>query len=109
MIYKFKCNICSDVYISETKHHFLVRHHEHLGKSILAEKNLKYTEKDAPAIRKHCYNQCHTPDTSRFSLVGNATNKYKLKLKEYLLVLKMKPSLNVAKESMPLYLFEIDS
>ena len=52
------------------------------------------------AIRKHCHNHGHTADTSCFSLVGNAANKYHLKLKR---------SLNVAKESMPLYLFENDS
>ena len=103
-IYKFKCNICNGVYIGETKRHFLVCEYEHLEKSILTEKNLKYTEKDATAIRKHCHKHCHTADTSCFSLVGNAANKYHLKLKESLLVLKMKPSLNVAKESMPLYL-----
>ena len=107
VIYKFKCNICNDVYISETKRHFL--EYEHLGKSILTEKNLKYTEKDATAIRKHCHNHGHTADTSCFSLVGNVANKYHLKLKESLLTLKMKPSVNVAKESMPLHLFENDS
>ena len=46
---------------------------------------------------------------SCFSLVGNAASKFHLKLKESLLILKMKPSLNVAKESIPLYLFENDS
>ena len=109
VIYKFKCNICNDVYIGETKRHFLVREYEHLGKLMLAEKNLKYTEKDATAIRKYCHNHCHTADTSCVSLVGNAANKYHLKLKESLLILKMKPSLNVAKESMPLCLFENES
>ena len=64
--------------------HFLVREYEHLGKSILTEKNLKYTEKDATAIRKDCHNHCHTADTSCFSLVRNAANKYHLKLKEFL-------------------------
>ena len=44
-----------------------------------------------------------------FSLVENAANKYHLKLKESLLIFKMKLSLNVAKESIPLYLFENDS
>ena len=39
-IYKLQCNICSDVYIGETKRHFLVREYGHLGKSILTEKNL---------------------------------------------------------------------
>ena len=106
VIYKFKCNICNDIYISETKRHFLLREYEHLGKSIFTEKNLKYTKKDATAIKKHCHNHCHTADTSCFPLVGNAANKYHLKLKKALLILKMKPSLNVAKESMPLYLLE---
>ena len=105
VIYKFKCNICNDVYIGETKLHFHVREYEHLRKSILTEKDLKYTEKDATAIRKHG----HAADTSCFSLVGNAANKYHLKLKESLLILKMKPSLNIAKDSMPLHLFENDS
>ena len=45
VIYKFKCNIYNDVYIGETKSHFLVRAYEHLGKSILTEKNLKYLKK----------------------------------------------------------------
>ena len=103
VIYKFKCNICNDVYIGETKRHFLVRKYEHLQKSILTGKNLKYTEKDATTTRKR-HNHCHASDKSCFSLVGNAANKYHLKLKESLLTLKMKPSLNVAKESMPLYL-----
>ena len=48
-------------------------------------------------------------DTSCSSLVGNAANKYHLKLKESFLILKIKPPLNVAKESMPLHLFENDS
>ena len=96
-------------FIGETKRRFLVREYEHLGNSILTEKNLKYTEKDATAIRKYCHNHCHTADTSCFSLVGNAANKYHLKLRESLLILKMKASLNVAKEFMPLYLLENDS
>ena len=100
VIYKFKCNICSDVYIGETERHFLDREYEHLGKSILTEKNLKYTDTDATSIRKHCHNHCHTADTSCFSLVGNADNRCHLKLKR---------SRNVAKESIPLYLFENDS
>ena len=91
-----------------SKRHFLVREYEDFGKSILTEKNLKYTEKDATAIRKHCHNHCHAADTSCFSLVGNAASKYHLKSKESLHMLKMKPSLNIAKESMSSYLFGND-
>ena len=48
-------------------------------------------------------------NTSCFSLVGNTVTKYHLKLKDSPLILKLKPTLNVAKESMPLNLFENDS
>ena len=106
VIYKYKCNICNDVYIGETKRHILVRQYEHIGKSILTEKPLKYNEKDATAIRKHCHHKDHRTDINCFSLIGSASNKFHLKLKESLLILKMKPSLNIAKESMPLMLFD---
>ena len=43
-----------------------------------------------------------------FSLTGNAINNYPLKLKESPVILKLKPSLNIAKEFMSLYLFEKD-
>ena len=36
-------------------------------------------------------------------------NNYHLSLKESLLIFKLKQSLNVAKESIPLYLFDNDS
>ena len=44
-----------------------------------------------------------------FEIVGTAVNDFHLKLKESLLVLKMKPCLNIAQESIPLYLFDNDS
>ena len=44
-VYKFKCNICNDAYIGETKRHLLVRQYEHLGKSILTEKPSKQNDK----------------------------------------------------------------
>ena len=85
------CNICKMILnINETKRHFRVCENEHLGKSILTEKVLKHTQKDATVIRKYCHNHCHIADTSCFSLVVNAAIKYHLKLKESLLVLKMK-------------------
>ena len=109
VIHKYKCNICNDVYVSETKRHLLVCQYEHLNRSILTEKPLKYNEKDAIAVRKHCHQQNHPPDSFCFSLIGNATNNYYLKLKESLDILKFKLSLNIAKESAPLYLFENNS
>ena len=103
---KYKCNICNDVYIGETKRHILVRQYEHIGKSILTEKPLNIMKEDATAIRKHCHHKDHRTDINCFSLIGSASNKFHLKLKESLLILKIKPSLNIAKESMPLMLFD---
>ena len=66
MIYKFKGNMCNDVYIGETKGHFLLCEYENLRKSILTEKNFKNTLKDTSVIRKHCHNHGHAADISRF-------------------------------------------
>ena len=109
VIHEYRCNIYNDVYIGETKRHLLVRQYEHLDRLILTEKPLKYNEKDATAVRKHCHQQNHPADSFCFSLIGNATNNYHLKLKESLVILKVKLSVNIAKESLPLYLFENDS
>ena len=109
VIYKYKVNICNDVYIGKTKLHLLVCEYEHFGRSILTGKPLKYNEKDATAARKHCRQKNYSTDSFCLSLIENATNNYHLKLKESRHILKFKPSVNIAKESMPLYLFENDS
>ena len=108
-VHKFKCNICNDVYVGETKRHLLVRQCEHLGKSILTEKQSKYNEKDAAAIRKYCHQNNRQVDSSCFTLIGSASNNFHLKLKKSLLTLKLKLLLNVAKESTLLYLFDNDA
>ena len=109
VVYKLKCNISNDVYVGEKKRHFLIRQYEHLGKSILTKKPSVYNNKDAATIRKHCHQNNRQADSSCFTLSGSASNSFHLKLKESLLILKIKPSLNVPKESMPLYLFDNDA
>ena len=109
VLYKFKRHTCNRVYIGKTKRHLLVRQYEHLVLSVLTEKTLKYTEKDATAIRKHCHENKHCCSVDNFEIVGTAVNDFHLKLKESLLILKMKPWLNIAQESMSLCLFDTDS
>ena len=108
LLYKFRCNTCNSVYIGKTKRHYLVRQFEHLGLSVFTNKALRYSDKDITAIRKHCHHQNHVNCTDNFKIMGNSVGNYFLQLKESLLILKLKPSLNVAKESMPLYLFDND-
>ena len=82
---------------------------KHLGKSTLTEKPSKYNGKDATTITKHCHQNNHQADSSYFTLIGSASDNSHLKLKESLLILKLKPWLNVGKESMSSYLFDIDA
>ena len=44
-----------------------------------------------------------------FKIIGTAVKDFHLKLKESLLIFKMKPCLNMAQELMPLYVFGNDS
>ena len=103
VLYKYNCDICNNVYISKTKLHLIVRQYEHLGKSIVTDKTLRYSDKDATAIRKHCHSLDDLTSIDNFSILGNALNNYHLLLKDSLLILNLKPSLNVAKESIPLF------
>ena len=84
-LYKFTCNTCNSVYIGKTKRHYLVRQFEHLGSSVFANKALRYSDKVATAIRKHCHHQNHVNCTDHFKIVGNSVNNYFLQLKESLL------------------------
>ena len=108
LLYKFTCNTCNSVYIGKTKRYYLVRQFEHLGLSVSTNKALRYSDKDARAIRKHCHHQNRVNCTDNFKIMGNSVNNYIVQLKESLLILKLKLSLKVAKEWMPLYLFDND-
>ena len=69
---------------------------------------LKYTEKNTTEVRKDCYQHQHNSRLDNFQVLGNNVHNFHLQLKESLLTSKMKPSLNTAKESIPLCLFDND-
>ena len=105
LLCKFMCNTCNRFYIGKTKRHYLVCQFEYLRLSVFTSKLLRYSDKDAAAICKHCHHQNHVNCTDNFKIMGNSVNNYFLQLKESL-ILKLKPSLNIAEEMMPLYLFD---
>ena len=39
-VYKYKCDICNNVYIGKTKRYLIVRQYEHLDKTIASDKPL---------------------------------------------------------------------
>ena len=88
IIYRFTCNTCKSIYIGETKRHFLVRAYEHLGVSILTNRNYGYQENTATAVRNHCHDLNHQCNLDDFMIIGNANNKYYLTIKEALIIHK---------------------
>ena len=80
-----------------------------MGKLIAIDKPLRYSDKDPTAIRKHCHSLDYLANIDNFSILRNAMNNCHLLLEESLLIFELKPSLNVAKESIPVYLFDNDS
>ena len=105
VLYNYTCGICKETYIGKTKRHFIVRANEHLGISTLTHNNYSYNENNATAVRKHIHDNNHPRSRDNFQIIGNSKNDYYLQIKESILINIMKPSLNVATESMPLYLF----
>ncbi len=106
LLYKYTCDTCNCVYIGETKRHFQVRAYEHLGISIMTDKVFKYNDSGATAVLKHCHDLGHASGIDNFNVIGHASNKYHLLLKEALLIGVIKPSIiNVQKFSLPLHLF----
>ena len=105
VLYKYTCGICRDTYVGKTKRHFIVREHEHLGISILTNNNYSYNENTATAVRKHIHNCNHVSSADDFQIIGSARNNYHLTIKESIVIVMLKPTLNIAKDTMPLHLF----
>ena len=59
-----------------------------LKESLLILKALRYSDKDATTISKHCHHQDHVNYTDNFKIMGSSVNNYFLQLKESLLILK---------------------
>ena len=58
-----------------------------------------------PCLLKALASKNHRSDSSCFYLIEDFTNNYHVKLKKSL-ILKLNPSFNISKKSMPLHLFE---
>ena len=73
------------------------RQYENVGLSFFTQKALNYCiqKKNATAIKKHCHQNDHRWNADDFEIVDNAVNDFYFKLKESLLVLKMKTCLNI--------------
>ena len=80
-----------------------VRIGEHIGISPLARKKVKPRDS---AVSDHLLLCNHSPSFDNFSVLTKENKKFILELKESLLIMRDKPSLNRNIRSAPLYLFD---
>ena len=101
VVYKFQRGFCNGSYYGECVRHLTVRIGEHIGISPLTKKKVK---PKGSAVSNHLLLCNHFP--SNFSVLTKENKKFLLELKESLLLMRDKPSLNRKIRSAPLYLFD---
>ena len=103
VIYKFQCGLCNESYYGECVRHLNVRIGEHIQISRLTRKKV---EPKGSAVSHHLLLCNHSPSFENFSVLTKENKKFALELKNILLVMRHKPSLNRNIRSAPLYLFD---
>ena len=104
IIYRYRCSNCNVTYYGKTFRHFYTRAAKHIGISNLTGKCLKNVKQSA--ISDHLL-QCNcTINFDNFDILAAESNKFKLLLRENLLIKRDKPILNRSIKSFPLELFD---
>ena len=103
VIYKFQCGLCNESYYGECIRHLNVRIEEHIGISLLTKKKVK---PKGSAASDHLLLCNHSTSFEDFSVLTKENKKFLLELKESLLIMRDKPSLNRNIRFAPLYLFD---
>ena len=98
IVYYYTCRNCKVTYYRKTFQHFFTKACEHMGTSNLNAKE--------PTISDHLL-QCDSPITfDDFDISASESNKFKLLIKESLLIKRDKPVLNRTTKSFLLDLFD---
>ena len=109
-LYRFKCDGCNSIYIGKSKRHFLIRAYEHLGLSYRTDKKYTYNHANSnnTIVLNHINRNSNCKGTlDSFDIIGRAKNDFFLRIKESLLIKKIKPTLlNPNSQSVPLKLFD---
>ena len=104
LVYKFTCSCSNAAYYGQSERHFFVRASEHLGMTPLTGKRVKNPKKSA--IFDHILLKGHDASFEDFKILLKENNKFKLHLKQSLLIKRDKPELNRNIYSYPLELFD---
>ena len=104
VVYKFQCGLCNESYYGESIRHLDIRSGEHIGVSPLTGKNVEASNNSA--ICDHLLHCNFLPSFDNFSVLAHENKKYSLEIKESLLIMRDKPSLNRNIYFAPSYLFK---
>ena len=104
IIYCHTCSNCKVTNYGKTFCHFYTRVGEHMGISNLTGKRLKTVKQSA--ISDHLLQYNYALNFDDFSILATDCNKFKLLLRESLLIKRDKPILNRTIKSFPLELFD---
>ena len=102
LVYKFACSSCNATYYEESERHFFIRASEHLGMPPLTGKQVRNPKKSA--IFDHILLNGHDASFEDFTILLKENNRFKLHLKESLLIKRDKQELNRNIYSYPLEL-----
>ena len=104
VVYKFQCGLCNESYYGESIRHLDIRSGEHIGVSPHTGKKVKPSNNSA--ICDHLLHCNFLSSFDNFSVLAYENKKYLLEIKESLLIMRDKPSLNRNINSAPLYRFD---
>ena len=103
IVYRYMCSNCKVTYYGKTYRHFFTRASEHMAISNLTQKSLKCVKQSAaPDHLLEC--NCSI-DFDHFDILGSDANRFRLLIKESLLIKRDQPQLNKTIKSFPLKLF----
>ena len=103
VVYSFKCQRCSSLYIGQTCRLLHTRISDHLGISAITGK--KRVNPAPTSILSHERDTGHPVSPRDFNVLSSCTNNSELLIRETLLIRKFNPSLNANLGSFPLSLF----
>ena len=103
IVYRYMCGNCKVPYYDRTYRHFFTKAAKHMGISNLTGKNLKYVKQSA--VSDHLLECNYSIDFGHFDILASDANRFRLLIKESLLIKRDQPQLNKTIKSFPLKLF----
>ena len=92
VVYKFQCGLCNNSYYREYGRHLAVKSGEHIGISPLTNKRVEHRKNSA--VCHHLLNCNYSPTFEDFNVLCHENTKDLLELKESLLIMRNRPSMN---------------